>query len=149
MQRTTAAIFTGAAFIYFAAHATEVAQPDAVTTALTRTNRTATGQVVEVPARPEVIVSLTTIPLHGATRVHKHPYQRFVYVLAGHLRVTDMTTGAHHDYKPGDFLAEMRGTYHFGANMGDGPNAGEVRLLVIDQVPPGTRTNVVMQTDEP
>ncbi len=144
MQRITGAIFTGAAFIYLAAHATEVARPDAVTTSVTRAVKTATGQAIDIPAHPDVIVSLTTIPVRGATRVHKHPYQRFVYVIAGNLRVTDMTTGKFNDYKPGDFVAEMRGTYHFGANMGAEP----VKLLVIDQVPLGTASNVVMQTDE-
>lgn len=129
----------------FVANATEIARPDAVTTATMRIAKTATGQAIDIPAHPEIIVSQTIIPVSGATRVHKHPFQRFVYVLAGNLRVTDMTTGEHHDYKPGDFIAEMRGTYHFGANQGP----GEVKLLVIDQVPPGTRTNVVMQTDEP
>src|SRR5262249_16734519 len=117
-----------------AAIATEVAQPDAVTTPLARTTTTATAQPTMVLAKPEVIVALTTIPANGATHVHKHPYQRFVYVLSGNLRVANMTTGGHNDYKPGTFVAEMRDTYHFGAPA----DGHEVKLLVIDLVPPGT-----------
>ena len=143
MNRTAVAA-AAFAFAAGAALATEIARPDAVTTPVVRTAKTAIGQPIETPAHPELIVALTTIPVHGATRVHKHPWQRCVYVLAGQLRVTDMATGEARDYRPGDFIAEMRGAYHFGANTGADP----VKLLVIDAVPPGTTSNVVMQTDE-
>ena len=145
-MRTTIIIATafmcGAATFAFA---TEIARPSGTTTEILRTSRTNTGQPIEVAAAPDLIVSVTTIPRTGATHVHKHRFQRYVYVLAGSLSVANMTTGERHDYKAGDFLPEMRGTYHFGANTGD----GDLKLLVIDQVPQGTKSNVTLQTEEP
>ncbi len=141
-------ILVAAAFVLGAATfaaATEIARPSGTTAEILRTSKTNTGQPIEVAAAPELIVSVTTIPRSGATHVHKHRYQRYVYVLAGDLSVTNMATGEKHDYKPGDFLTEMRGTYHFGANTGD----GDLKLLVIDQVPHGTKSNVTLQTEEP
>src|SRR5262249_27855266 len=80
------------------ARAPYIARPFPSNSEIARTNKTATGQPIEIPARPDVIATLTTIPAGGATQVHKHPYQRFVYVLAGNLRVVDMTTGEKRDY---------------------------------------------------
>ena len=110
-----------------------------------RTSQTVTGQTIEVPAHPDVIAAIVTIPAGGRTPVHKHPYQRYVYILAGSLDVSTapgkgaMPTIRH--YKPGDFLPEMRDQWHFGVNAGH----DEVKLLVIDQVPSGTPANMVMQ----
>jgi quercetin dioxygenase-like cupin family protein len=137
--------------------ATEIVSPF-WTKPVARTNRTATGQPIAVAAAPEVIVSLTTIAVHGKLPVHKHPHQRYVYVLEGTLIVARVvcppddpasrvstarpcTEFAVHTYKAGDFIAEMRDTWHTGRNGGE----MWVKLLVIDQVPAGTRTNTVLR----
>jgi len=122
------------------------AAPGLATTQVLRTERTTAGQRIAVPAHPTVIVSIATIAVGGRTPVHKHPYQRYVYVLAGELTVS--TVPGHgampvvRHYKAGDFLPEMRDMWHFGSNAG----ADEVKLLVIDQVPAGTTTNIVLKT---
>jgi quercetin dioxygenase-like cupin family protein len=72
--------------------------------------------------------------------VHKHPGPRYAYVQAGNLRVTNVETGQSIDYKPGDFIVEMIGLWHQGANVG----TDTVRLLVIDQVE-GNEPNTILK----
>jgi quercetin dioxygenase-like cupin family protein len=60
-------------------------------------------------------------------------------VLAGNLRVTDTDTKQVFNYKPGDFIVEVIGQWHFAENTGSTP----VRLLVIDTVPAAVTSNTV------
>lgn len=102
-----------------------------VITPLASTKTTAAGQPIVLPgADTRVIVSMFEIAPGAALPVHKHPYPRYGYVLAGQLRVTDVETGKSIDYKAGDFIVEMIERWHQGANTG----SETVRLLVIDQV---------------
>ena len=79
------------------------------------------------------------IPAGSKLAVHKHPYQRYAYVLQGTLQVTDVQNGRSFEYKPGDFIIEMVDGWHYGANNGKVP----VRLLVIDQVEPGQANSIL------
>jgi hypothetical protein len=53
--------------------------------------------------------------------------------------VTNTQTGKTFEVKKGDFVAEMQDAWHYGENSGTVP----VKLFVIDEVPQGTKTNVV------
>ncbi|MDQ6433061.1 cupin domain-containing protein [Mesorhizobium sp. LHD-90] len=123
--------FFGAVAFAWPALALDPAPQSVVVTPLASTNVTAAGQPIVLPAKDaRVIVSNFEIAPGATLPVHKHPYQRYAYVLAGALRVTNAETGESTDYKPGDFIVEMVGRWHQGANIG----TDTVRLLVIDQV---------------
>jgi quercetin dioxygenase-like cupin family protein len=110
-----------------------------VVTPVARTHTTITGQPIVVPANPDVVVSIATFPPGSKIVEHKHPFPHLVYVMAGTLTVTNTETGKTFDAKEGAFVAEMEDTWHYGVNNGTVP----VKLLVIDEVPQGTKTNVV------
>lgn len=102
------------------------------------TTATASGQPIAVPADPQLIVSIYEIPPGAVLPVHKHPFPRYAYVLAGDLSVINKDTNQTNRYKTGDFIVEVIGQWHLGRNDGKVP----VRLLVMDQVEPG-KSNVV------
>ena len=101
---------------------------------------TNSGQPIRLPqGNVEVVVWMYDIPAGSKLAVHKHPYQRYAYVLQGTLQVTDVQNGRSFEYKPGDFIIEMVDGWHYGANNGKVP----VRLLVIDQVEPGQANSIL------
>jgi quercetin dioxygenase-like cupin family protein len=110
-----------------------------IITPILRTHTTVTGQPIVVPANPDVVVSIAAFPPGAKIAEHKHPYPHLVYLLEGVLTVSNTETGKTFEVKKGDFVAEMQNTWHLGENRGAGP----VRLLVIDEVPQGTTTNVL------
>ena len=67
---------------------------------------TITGQKIEVPNNPNVIVSMVTFPPGAALPVHKHLYPHYVYVLEGTLTVTNVATGKTIDVPQGKFFAK-------------------------------------------
>jgi quercetin dioxygenase-like cupin family protein len=103
---------------------------------------TANGQPIVLP-QGDVEVSVWTydIPPGARLPVHKHPFQRYAYVLQGTLQVTDVEKNRTTDYKPGDFIVEMVDAWHYGVNSGKEP----VRLLVIDQAPKGQANTLLRQ----
>jgi quercetin dioxygenase-like cupin family protein len=104
-----------------------------------RTHSTITGQAIEVPPDPDVLVSIATFQPGARLPVHKHLYPHLVYVLQGTLTVINVETGKTFDVRQGDFVAEMQNTWHYGTNNSKAP----VRLLVVDEVPQGIASNVV------
>ena len=111
-----------------------------VVTPLTSTTQTAAGQPITLPQKnAQVVVSMFDIPPGASLPVHKHPFPRYGYVLAGTLQVTNIQTGKTQSYKPGDFIVEMIDTWHQGANLGAEP----VKLLVIDQVEEGAQNTII------
>ena len=104
---------------------------------------TNSGQPIRLPqGDAEVVVWTYDIPAGTRLPVHKHPSQRYGYVLQGTLLVTDVENNRSYEYKPGDFIVEMVDGWHYGANNGKGP----VRLLVIDQVEKGKgQANTVLR----
>lgn len=121
------------------AHAADAPAP--VSTLIASTKTTITGQPIVVPPNPEVRVNTVAFAPGARLPVHKHLYPHYVYVLEGTLSVTNVETGKSFDVKQGTFFAEMIDTWHFGANNGSVP----LKLLVIDQVPEGTKTNTVVK----
>jgi quercetin dioxygenase-like cupin family protein len=112
-----------------------------VVTPLASTNVTAAGQPIVLPQKDaRVIVSQFDIAPGATLPVHKHPSPRYAYVLAGKLKVTNVETGESNTYKTGDFIVEMMGLWHQGANVGTEP----VKLIVIDQVE-GDEQNTILR----
>lgn len=113
---------------------------------LFRSDRTAADQPIRLPGGDvEVVVSRYTIPPGVSLPIHKHPFPRYAYVEAGTLRVSS-ADGAHSSlYRTGDFIVEMIDEWHFGATEG----ADTVKLLVIDQVPPGANSTVLQSSGKP
>jgi quercetin dioxygenase-like cupin family protein len=115
------------------------ADPVTVNPLLT-TSVTASGQPIVLPQGDvQLITSIYEIPQGAKLPEHEHNSQRYGYLLAGQLRVTNTETGESKEYKPGDFIVESRGQWHRAENIGTEP----IKLLVIDQIKPGESTVVL------
>ncbi|MCX7302906.1 MAG: cupin domain-containing protein [Hyphomicrobiales bacterium] len=113
-----------------------------VVTPVRSTTVTSTGQPITLPQKNvEVAASIYDIAPGTRLPVHKHPFPRYAYVLAGTLQVTNVDTGQSDTFKTGDFIVEMIDEWHFGANVGADP----VKLLVIDQTEAGAAATVLRQ----
>jgi quercetin dioxygenase-like cupin family protein len=112
-----------------------------VTALIAATSTTITGQPIVVPANPEVRVNTVTFAPGARLPVHKHLYPHYVYVLEGTLSVTNVDSGKRFDVRAGTFFAEMINTWHYGENK----TAAPLKLLVIDQVPAGTKSNTIVR----
>ena len=113
-----------------------------VVTPIITTRTTAIGQPISLPKiNPEMRASIYEIPVGATLPVHKHPYQRYAYVLAGRLRVVATESATTFDYAAGDMVVEIVDKWHYGINIGDVP----VRLLVIDQVEAGQQNTVTQR----
>ena len=109
--------------------------PAAVTIPIVRAQTTVTGQPLRVPPAPlELVVNRVEIPAGGIIPTHKHPWSRYVYVESGAIRVTNHDSGTVSDFTAGQVIVEAIDQWHEGLVIGDGP----ARLIVVDQVPPGT-----------
>ena len=113
--------------------------PTPTATVVERTRTTVTGQPFTAPQGPlEVVISIAVIPAGGALPMHKHPWPRFAYVESGRLRVHYEEAGLAREFGPGEAAVEAIDQWHEAEVVGDAP----VRLIVVDQLPPG-RSNVV------
>ncbi len=117
------------------------AKADSVTVSpLLTTSVTATGQPSVLPQGDvQLIASMYEIPPGAKLPEHEHNSQRYGYLLAGQLRVTNTETGESKEYKAGDFIIESRAQWHKAENIGTEP----IKLLVIDQIKPGESTVVL------
>ena len=98
------------------------------------------GQPISPPPGPlQVTASILEIPAGATLPVHKHPYPRFGYVLSGRLRVTDLETGKVIVLETGQFAIDPVDQWHSGQALDGRP----VRLLLIDQTPPGASNTVL------
>jgi quercetin dioxygenase-like cupin family protein len=124
------------------AAAQSATQPAPVTTALKRMEATSSGQPIVMPQGPlRVTVSETSIPPHGSLPVHKHPYPRYVYVLSGRVRVTNLDTGQAAELKAGDMSIDPVGQWHKAEALGE----EGARLITVDQALPGAATTVLRE----
>lgn len=105
----------------------------------TEYTETIEGQPITVPAHPKVVASIVRIMPGESLAPHKHPYQRYAYVLKGALDVTLEKDGRQIHAKAGDFVVETLSGWHYGSNNSDEP----VELLVIDQMPKSATTNTI------
>jgi quercetin dioxygenase-like cupin family protein len=138
MKRSLLVSLTLLAFTTLA-HAADA--PKITVTPIFSSNTTATGQKINVPAHPNVVVTQVTFAPGAALPVHKHPYPHYVYVLEGTLTVTNVETGKVYTVTPGQFFIEMNDTWHFGQNNGTTP----LKIIGIDQMPEGVKSNMVVQ----
>jgi quercetin dioxygenase-like cupin family protein len=115
--------------------------PPVQVTPVVRTNTTITGQRIVAPTKPDVIVATAVFPPGARLPVHKHPYPHYVYVTAGTLTVVNVETNKTSEVQAGSFVAEPMNIWHYGINNGTVP----VKLLVIDQVPHGVKSNMVLK----
>ena len=112
---------------------------------LLSTTTTAAGQKIVLPQKDvELVASIFEIPPQAQLPEHEHPYPRYGYILSGSLRVTNTETGQSNTYRPGDFVLEMVGKWHTGANEGAEP----AKLLVIDFVEKGHANTVLRKSAE-
>lgn len=118
--------------------------PAPVRTEIVRTAETMTGQKLALPDGPaELTASATELPPGARLPVHKHPWQRIVYVERGRLEVINHDTGLRREFEAGDVLVEAVGQWHEGRVLG-----GEgARLIVYDLAPPGADNMVVRKDD--
>ena len=117
----------------------QAATPCVTVSSVASLDTTIIGQKIEVPKDPTVIVSTVVFAPGAKLPVHKHLYPHYAYVLEGTLTIINVETGKSFDIVPGQFLAEMQNTWHYGVNNGKTP----VRLLIVDHVPKGVTSNVV------
>ncbi len=111
-----------------------------VVTPIRSTTVTSTGRPITLPQKDvEVAASIYEIAPGVSLPVHKHPFPRYAYVLAGTLTVTNVDTGQSDTFKTGDFIVEMIDEWHFGSNAGIDP----VKLLVIDQIEAGAAATIL------
>lgn len=115
--------------------------PKTKITPVASVTETIAGQPIALPQKnPQVNVSLYEVPVGAVLSWHKHPYQRYAYILQGTMRVLRKDSDQVTDYHAGDFVVEMRDLWHSGQNVGDIP----AKLLVIDQAPAG-KPNVIRE----
>ena len=128
---------------FTAAHALDSgAAAPVVVTPVKTTAVTSTGQPLILPRQNvEVTASIYDIAPGATLPVHKHPFARYAYVLAGTLQVTNVDTGKSDVFKTGDFIVEMIDQWHRGSNIGADP----VKLVVIDQIEAGAEATVLKQ----
>ena len=120
--------------------------PPITVTPIRSTTMTSTGQPITLPqGNVEVGASIFEIAPGAKLPVHKHPFARYAYVLAGTLQVTNVDTGHSDTFKPGDFIVEMIDQWHTGANVGSDP----VKLLVIDQIEKGQPVTILRDQVSP
>ncbi len=108
--------------------------PGPVSTPVTVTTTTWSGQPLTLPQGPvAVTVSRTDLPAGGVLPIHRHPYPRYAYVLSGRLQAVNLDTGATSELKAGEFTVDPIDQWHKAWAL-DGQPAS---LLIIDQAPPG------------
>ncbi|MGD9657529.1 MAG: cupin domain-containing protein [Methylocystis sp.] len=133
MIRSALVAMLGLASVSVGASLAEERAPAEVVTEIARTTKTASGQPITLPQGPaQVVASIYSLAPGAKLPEHKHPFQRYAYVLEGELTV-QQTKSSSRVYRAGDFIVESVDGWHFGAAAGTGP----VKLLVIDQAPPG------------
>lgn len=127
------------ALLLIASPAAAQTPPAPITTPLKSVDRTSSGQPIVMPPGPVAAsVSMTTVPAHGAIPPHKHPWPRYVYVLSGRLKVTNLDTGQTFELKPGDMTVDPLNQWHKAEALGEDP----VRLIGVDNAPPGVSNTV-------
>ena len=125
-----------------AARAAEPAPPAKPSSFEQSAERTLTGQLVTLPQGPVVaVMRLNVFPAGFKGPLHKQPYQRYAYVLSGRLRVTYDDPKLVREFGPGEMIVEGVDQWHWVEPVGP----GGVRVLTIDQTPPGAPNVVIKQ----
>jgi quercetin dioxygenase-like cupin family protein len=134
-----------AALVGATAPSTQIQTPLAgkISTVKQSFDHTITGQAVVLPKGPVAVTILaSTFPagFHGPW--HKQPYPRYAYILSGRLRVTYEESGLVREFGHGEAMAEGIDQWH----RVDAIGPDDVKILVIDQAPPGV-SNVLVRPE--
>ena len=130
------------ALVAFGGYAASAADAPKITIEkIIETDKTVIGQPIVMPKDPTLVVTVATFPPGSRLPVHKHPYPHYGYMLEGELTVVNVETGKSSTIKKDDFLVEMNDTWHYGVNNGK----TDVKLLIIDHLPKGVTSNVVLK----
>ena len=106
---------------------------------IVRTTKNDVGQAITVPSgHLQLVVSTYDIAPGARLPEHKHPFERYAYVIQGDLMVEQVGSSPR-VYHAGEFVVESVNRWHFGQAIGEVP----VKLLVIDQLPPGRKATVL------
>jgi quercetin dioxygenase-like cupin family protein len=86
----------------------------------------------EAPTDPVRIgMRQETLPAGGKMPEHRPAGERYLYVVSGQLKVSNLVTGEEQLVGPGKMAAEQPGDWHVAEVVGDAP----VTLYVIDRTP--------------
>ena len=100
---------------------------------------TLSGQPIRPPSGDlRVTITQVELPAGGKLAAHKHPYPRYALVTSGRLKVTKLVTGTVTELKAGELAIDSVDQWHEAVVVGSEP----VRLMVIDQAPPGVANTV-------
>jgi quercetin dioxygenase-like cupin family protein len=117
------------------------AQPTKATSTAIQFDHTLTGQPVTLPQGPvHVEIRVSEFPAGFKGPVHKQPYARYAYILSGRLRVHYEDGAVVKEFGPGEAMVEGIDQWHWVEPVGD----KGVKVLVVDQTPPGA-ANVVIR----
>lgn len=109
------------------------ARSQVVVKEIVKTMKNDVGQAIILPrGHLQLVVSTYGIAPGARLPQHKHPFQRYAYVIRGRIRVVQAGSSSR-IYHAGEFIAESINRWHYGEAVGATP----VKLLVIDQLPPG------------
>lgn len=81
-----------------------------------------------VNGKVRMAVSQTTIPAGESLPEHMAPTLRYIYVVSGRVRVSNLVTGDEQDVAPGEMAVETQGQWHVATAL-DGQPAD---ILLID-----------------
>jgi len=121
-------------------------EPEPANPIQTRYDQTITRQPLARPPTPfQLLVTRVTYSPGHVIACHKHTYPRYVYVQAGHLRVTTYNPHAEHNFTAGQVVVEAIDQWHEGRVMGSEP----LRLVAMEQVPPGRENSTLWAPPPP
>ena len=109
------------------------ARSQVVVKEIVKTMQNDVGQAIVLP-RGHLQLFVSTYGIAPGARLpqHKHPFQRYAYVIQGRIRVVQAGSSSR-IYHAGEFIVESVNRWHYGEAVGATP----VKLLVIDQLPRG------------
>lgn len=120
---------TAAAIALALSPALAVAAPVAVLSTAPHAPATQAGPVLS--GAVQVAVTQETLPVGGKLEEHRHDALRYLYVVSGKLKVSDLVTGEEQVVEAGKMATEAPGDWHVAQALGSAP----VTLYVIDPTP--------------
>ena len=113
--------------------------PSVVVRDIVKTVRNDSGQAIRLPRGAlQLVVSTYDIAPGAKLPVHNHPFQRYAYVMQGDLKVEQVGRSSRISHA-GEMVVESVNRWHYGENVG----TAVVKLLVLDQLPPGRAATVL------
>jgi quercetin dioxygenase-like cupin family protein len=102
-----------------------------LTSALAAPGAPAQADAEAPPAGVRIAMRQQVLPPGGTLPEHRQAGERYLYVVSGRLKVSDLVTGAEQVVEAGKMAAEAPGDWHVAQALGTDP----VTLYVIDRTP--------------